>query len=198
MYLFLDSSKFIQIGILNNNFKWKELEVVQNKKGAQVIHTVIYDFLSNNGIQLDEINHIFLANGPGSYTGVRVAEGLCQILEIESTPVFTFFHYEAPYFCNVNNYTFYSEAFKDEVFVYDFRDEKIMNKLVPKSSLEESYIATQANYGLTDNIHSYPLQNVYELYKCHPEMIFKKVRERGERQPPFYYRSAENEFSPKK
>lgn len=121
-YLFLDTSAYIQIGLLSEDLTWMHHEVIQNRKGSQLIHKVIYDCLQDFNIGFKDIEAIILGNGPGSYTGIRIGEGVSQILALEGIKILSFYHYEIPRFCGVDSYKFFERAFKGEVFEYLWKD----------------------------------------------------------------------------
>lgn len=196
MYLFLDSSSFIQVGILDKEFKWLHHEVVANRKGSQVLHSIIYSSLAEQGLKISDIKNVFLANGPGSYTGIRVAEGLCQVLEIGGAKILSFYHFEVPFFCGISNYEFYSEAFKGEVFFYERNGDESKTQLIKESQFKNKDLSLDNQFSLDGEILDESLDRIYDLFSAHPKEIFTKVSQRGERHPPYYYRTLENEFTP--
>ncbi len=193
MYLFLDSSTYIQVGILRKDFSWIHHEIIKNKKGSHIIHSLIYSALKEKGFETTDIEGIFLANGPGSYTGIRVAEGLSQILEIEGVPVYSFYHFEVPRFCGLTEYDFFAEAFKGEVFHYKFAEEK-SSSLISEEDFLGIDLAQGKGFHLEGTILNRKLSSVYELFEKKSSDIFSKVFERAEHLPPYYYRTAEKEF----
>ena len=68
MYLFLDSYLYIQVGLLDDDLTWKHYELIANKRGSQILHSIIYSSLSDHNIKVKDLKGIFLANGPSSYT----------------------------------------------------------------------------------------------------------------------------------
>ncbi|MCR9204780.1 MAG: hypothetical protein NXH75_09395 [Halobacteriovoraceae bacterium] len=196
MYLFLDSSSFIQVGILNEELNWLHHEIVANKKGSQVLHSIIHNNLKDQGMKISDIKTVFLANGPGSYTGIRVAEGICQVLELSGASAFTFHHFEVPLLCGILNYDYFSEAFKGEVFIYKRRGEESDFSLIKEEDFKNRESSAEVEYALDGNILDESLDRIYDLFNSRPQEIFTKVLERKDRQPPFYYRSLEKEFRP--
>lgn len=193
MYLFLDSSTFIQVGVLNEDLTWKHHEVIRNKKGSHIIHSVIYSALKECGIKTHDLKGIFLANGPGSYTGIRVAEGLSQVLELEGIPVYSFYHFEVPSFCGLKDYEFFAEAFKGEVFSYRFDGEEEI-KLMKEEEFQSLDLLQENQFHLEGPILGKELNSLYDYFQKHSTDIFSKVLERAEHKPPYYFRSAEKEF----
>ena len=70
MYLFIDTTKDITVGLLNREFEWIEYEFFENAKGSALIHKCIYDQLERQNIGLDNIEGLVQLAGPGSYTGM--------------------------------------------------------------------------------------------------------------------------------
>lgn len=200
MHLFLDSSQFIQVGLLDADFNWVHREIIENRKGSQLIHSVVYEMMEEANAKTKEIDGIFLANGPGSYTGIRVAEGMGQVFEIEGIPVCSLYHFEVPFFCEIKNYSFFSEAFKGEVFHYRREGEKSSHQLIPKEDflllMEKKERSTLLGdcFSLEANLLGREMRGIYQLYEKQSPDIFTKAMERKEHLPPFYYRSAEKEF----
>ncbi len=195
MYLFLDSSLYIQVGLLDDDLTWKHYELIANKKGSQILHSIIYSSLSDHNIKVKDLKGIFLANGPGSYTGIRVAEGVCQILEMEGLPIYSFYHFEVPYFAAVSEYKFYAEAFKGEVFQYSFGPEQESLDLISEKNFNLLDLSESHLYHLEGELLGRQLDSLYDLYKNESVKIFSKARDRGEHLPPYYYRPEEKEFN---
>lgn len=195
MYLFLDSSLYIQVGLLSEDLTWTHHELIQNKKGSQVLHSIIHSALMKAEIKLDDLKGIFLANGPGSYTGIRVAEGVAQVLEMEGLPVFSFYHFEVPQLCGISNYEFVSEAFKGEIFCYQVKDDQESSFLIKEDEFQKKFDKDKKPYHLNGEILGLSVNKLYDLYGPHSTDIFSKVLERGKHLPPYYYRAEEKEFN---
>lgn len=193
-YLFIDTSSYIQIGLLDENFEWVHHEVIANKKGAQLIHGTLYRALNDFGLKVQDLEGILLANGPGSYTGIRIGEGVAQILALEGIKVVTLYHYEVPSFCGVSNYKFFEKAFKGEVFCYTRTGESESKDLIAESSFQSLDTSDEHLYHLIGELNEVVLNSVYTLYKKYPKQIFSQVWERGEHNGPYYFRPAEKEF----
>jgi tRNA threonylcarbamoyladenosine biosynthesis protein TsaB len=195
-YLYLDSSLFVQVGILDEGFNWIHFEVVENKKGSAVIHTILNDILKCNDVSLSNIDALILANGPGSYTGIRLSEGIAQILEIEDIEVFSFYHYEVPLLCGAQDYEFYANAFKGEVFKYIYtcdgeKFEMITSDVFKKLSFDKSNM-----YHINGELEDKYMESTSSLIKNKSQQIFSEVLRRKEHKPPYYFRTLEQEFKP--
>lgn len=193
-YLFLDTSAYIQVGLLDEDFKWVHYELIQNRKGSQLIHKVIYDTMKDFKLTFKDIKGILLANGPGSYTGIRIGEGVSQILALEGTPIYSFYHYEVPALCGVEEYTFFEKAFKGEIFEYYRKNSEFKDQLITEEKFRSSDLSDEHNYHLTGELLDQVLQSVYGLFQKYPKEIFSKVVERAEHLPPYYFRPLEKEF----
>ena len=97
-YLFLDTSQGLTVGVLNDDFTWKEYMTSEESKSSGRIHKDIDDILKKTNCLWDNLLGIIISSGPGSYTGMRVSEGLAQILELESHHIYSFYHFEVPKF----------------------------------------------------------------------------------------------------
>ena len=195
MYLFLDSSLFIQVGILDESLKWVHHEIVNNKKGSQVLHSIIYSCLEDQNIKVADLKGLFLANGPGSYTGIRVAEGIGQILELDNLPVFSFYHFEVPSFCDIEDYSFFAEAFKGEIFHFTYKQGKEDFKLIKEKDFNLLDLSNDHQFHLEGEVLGRELDRLYDLFPAHSQKIFTKVLERGKHLPPYYFRPEDKEFN---
>ena len=195
MYLFLDSSLYIQVGVLDEQLNWLHHELIPNKKGSQVLHSIIYSSLKDLDITFSNLKGLFLANGPGSYTGIRVAEGIGQILELEDLPVYSFYHFEVPGFCEIKEYSFYAEAFKGEVFNYKFKDDDEKFDLIKEKDFNLLDLSDDHQYHLDGELLGRELDRLYDLFPTQSKKIFSKVLARAKHLPPYYFRPADKEFN---
>jgi len=91
-YLFIDtSSSFLNIALISdNNILFKHIEETKNDMSSKIVD-VIDKKLKELNISINEINKIFVVNGPGSFTGVRigvtVAKVIAWALKIQVVPV---------------------------------------------------------------------------------------------------------------
>ncbi len=187
--LFLDSSHYLRLGILDKQFEWIDFREIKNKKGSSILHYELYKLLEEKGLQANCLKKIFLANGPGSYTGIRLAEGIAQIFEWQEVEIYSFYCFEIPYLAGVQSGAWYAEAFKGEVFLYEWDGIKTQSRLVAKSNFED-YAQKKENL-----YHAY---NMALLLKEYPQKIFSKIFERKRRFSPFYFRSLDKEFKAEK
>lgn len=91
-YLFIDtSSSFLNIALISdNNILFKHIEETKNDMSSKIVD-VIDKKLKELNISINEINKIFVVNGPGSFTGVRigvtVAKVIAWALKIQVVPI---------------------------------------------------------------------------------------------------------------
>ena len=195
-YLYLDSSLFVQVGILDEDFNWVHFEVVENKKGSAVIHTILHDVLKSNNISLRSISALILANGPGSYTGIRLSEGIAQILEIEDIEIFSFYHYEVPMFCGLEDYEFYANAFKGEIFKYSYKSEGEKFDMITNDVFKGMSFENNNLYHINGELEDKYMESTSSLIKNKSKVVMSEVVKRREHNPPYYFRTLEEEFKP--
>jgi len=193
-YLFLDTSAYIQVGLLNEELNWIHYELIPNRKGSQIIHKIIYESMKKCHLTFKDIKGVLLSNGPGSYTGIRIAEGISQVLSLEGIPIYSFYHYEVPAFCDVAQYHFYERAFKGEIFEYIRKGAEEDRRLITEEEFESLNFSSENFYHLTGDLLGKELLSIYELFKCKPQKILSRVLERSEHLPPYYFRPLEKEF----
>lgn len=194
-YLYLDTSFYIYLGLLNENFEWIEYKVIPDKKSSRLLHKEIFDLLSANGIKSLDISGIFLSSGPGSYTGLRLAEGVSQIFELESIPVYSFYHFEVPSFIGVQSGLFCAEAFKGEVFVYNWDNEENEDSLMKIEKFHNLDLAQDNIFHIEGEIFEYHFSSTSFLVKKHSAEIFNKVFARKKHLDTYYFRPLEKEFT---
>ena len=196
-YLYIDTSKHLVLGLLDQKFKWSDFLEVKDVKTSAHIHKDIFSMLSENKLKLNDLDAIFVVSGPGSYTGVRVAEGLAQVLEWAKIPVYSFNHFQIPEFLADESWVFVSKAFKGEFFIYEKDGKEYLNKLedftdfinISKAEKIYSHFAEDLPEGIT--------HFTSEVLKENAPDIFSKVLQEKLRSRPFYYRPLEKEFKVK-
>ena len=131
--LYVDSTSGLVIGLLDANFKWVSYNDTNEKKPSEVIHVEIYNLIKKYNLDLTAMNFFFSA-GPGSYTGMRLGEGIAQVLAWEDRNVFSFLHFEVPKIIGVKKGFWVTNAFKGQVFSYNFSHLKNTKDLIKNSS----------------------------------------------------------------
>ncbi len=201
--LFIDTSDELIVALISDDYKFLK-QVNRGKiKTSKEIHKIIYDTLTEYDLFLDSIGFIFNISGPGSYTGMRVGEGISQLLEWQSIPTYSFNHFQIPYLLGEKEGVWVSNAFKSEFFIYSWKGEENAIKLV-----HEKEIVNQLDYINKSNVNIFCKNNELGLLDIdfhetslliaeESEKLFSIVRKKRLRETPFYYRTAEKEFKVK-
>ena len=81
-FLIIDGAleKIIFFSHFNNNSYNKSFEA--SKSNNEKFSMLLFDFLSENNIKLSEINHIFVNQGPGKFSGIRTSIAVAKALSI--------------------------------------------------------------------------------------------------------------------
>ncbi|MDC1174126.1 hypothetical protein OAT67_01925 [Bacteriovoracaceae bacterium] len=194
-YLFLDTSYFVTIGLIDENFDFINYQLFENRKGSTILHKEIYLMLKENKMKIKDIDALIISSGPGSYTGMRLAEGFAQILEIDKLKVFSFYHFEVPKMIGVTEGWWCSEAFKSEIFVHRWNGEDKEQSLVKEGEFERKVDINSDNiFTHTGTLLENHFQSTNDLIKKHSKTIFKQVVDRAEHLETYYYRPLEKEF----
>lgn len=193
MYLFIDTTEKITLGLIDKNFKWIEYINEDLNSISSLIHKYIFDLLEKHSTDINKISGLIYCAGPGSYTGMRVSEGLASILHWQGLKTYTFYHYEIPWLCNIREGQWISKAFKQEFFVYNWNGEKSSYKLVKEGKFDLDPAKT--TYCKNSSFVILGLKYTDDLLKNHPEIIFEKIIRRDKIDEIFYYRALEAEFS---
>lgn len=196
--LYIDSSHFLTLGLLNESFEWVDYCEFTEKKTSGILHVELLGMLERNGLAIEDVTQLIEAAGPGSYTGMRVAEGFCQILEWQNRECRSFYHFEVPSLCDVKQGVWIAKAFKGEIFCYHFANETTQVEFIKESELPK-FAAEWKERGLSTYGHyqdDLPQAELFtsQLIKNDPVSFFTKVWARGERKGPYYFRALEQEF----
>lgn len=198
-YLFIDSTYDLTLGVLDDGLRWLSLETFTNQKASAVIQAKAHELLKIHSINPTELSGVITVNGPGFYTGLRLAEGFSDVFKFFGVKQFSFYSYEIPYWCGYTSGTWFTKAYRGEYFFYRWENAQSEKKLVSSKELageissEQFFIHSEASLDtLSTSLISNPVMT-NELLKTHPEKIFKEVL-KGRFKEPFYFRAPEDEF----
>jgi tRNA threonylcarbamoyladenosine biosynthesis protein TsaB len=193
-YLFLDTSSYLNCGILDSSFNWLDYISTDISKSSGHVHGVMDKLLGEHSLSWETLDGLIVSSGPGSYTGMRVSEGIAQILEIDNLPVYSFYHFEIISDLGMSGY-WISEAFKGEFFFYDTQSEtaRLLNleQLILELEKCENIFALDRQVRGVD----YTFQSTLDLLKENPSKVFSKITSSSRRQTPYYYRPEDVEFT---
>jgi tRNA threonylcarbamoyladenosine biosynthesis protein TsaB len=191
MYLFIDSTVNITLGILDEEFNWLEYNYIESKKSSALLHAEIERALINHNLKVNDIKGLIYMSGPGSYTGMRVSEGMAQIFKWRNFPVYSFYHFDIPNILKIEEGYFVSKAFKGELFVCNTKT--LDKQLVPTASID-SVICKKIIY--TNEIDSKILNTVStsKIIERNPNEIFSNIVANKINNQIYYYRALEDEF----
>jgi tRNA threonylcarbamoyladenosine biosynthesis protein TsaB len=108
-------------------------------------------------------------------------------------PVFSFYHFDVPRFCGIEKGYWVTNAFKGQVFIYNWDGDQTERHLVAK----ESYAIEDKKNGFrldTTDESLAGLTTTKELIKNESQKLFSYVVKESLRVPPYYFRSLEEEF----
>jgi tRNA threonylcarbamoyladenosine biosynthesis protein TsaB len=198
-YLFIDSTYDLNIGVLDKGLKWLCFEHISGVKASVVIQQKTQEFLSLHGLDPRDLNGIITVNGPGFYTGLRLAEGVADIFEFFGVKKYSFYSYEIPLWCGYTKGAWFTKAYRGEYFIYRW-DHELNSKHLYTSQEMSSLMGAESYFihsetsmdHLSSSLVTSGLKTI-ELIKSHPVEIFKQVLT-GLRRDPFYFRPPEDEF----
>ena len=192
--LYVDSTSGLVIGLLDSNFNWIEYIDTLEKKPSEVIHVEIYNLMKRHNLNLGTMNFFFSA-GPGSYTGMRLGEGIAQVLAWDSKNVFSFHHFDVPGLIGVEKGFWVTNAFKGQVFIYNWDLKKKTAEKELVDSADFKIVDADLGYTMSSDIKDFNhLKKTKDLVKNSSVLIFAKVYQDKMRQPPYYFRTLEEEF----
>lgn len=196
--LFLDTSNQVTFGLLDEDLEWLTFQILEDKKASKVLHSLIYEALTEYDLEIGELEQVFYLAGPGSYTGVRVAQGFAEVLRWQGMSTFSCRHFDVPKLLGHEKGVFVSKAFKEEAFLYKWEGENSEQKLIRESSALELIADLEAdgNSCFTSEPENFSGSiSTFELIEKSPSSLFGEMKKRGMLNDIFYYRSLEEEFS---
>lgn len=191
-YLFLDSSLYLQFGLLDEEFKWIDHILIETTKSSNILHSELHRMLEKNRTSINEVEAIFSIAGPGSYTGVRLVEGVTQILGWQGKTIYSIHHFEIPYLVGIDKGSWISEAFKGEVFEYSWDGDEKQHRLISKDELD--LLDDYDLYSHRADFLDLPTRSTSAMVFENAELIFSAMKSLEMKREPFYYRELETEF----
>lgn len=197
MYLFIDTTKDITLGLLDNDFKWLAYQFYTDSKSSAIIHKLIDDLMIKFQTSIDNIEGVIQVAGPGSYTGMRVSEGILQVFSWQKIKTYSFYHFDVPAYLNEESGLWLGNAFKGEVFVYSWWGSKHHFELIKNSDLDglmlkNTHLPKYRSFDL-ENSNVECLLTSKMIYE-QPQKIFSKVVSDKILKPIYYYRTIEQEY----
>ena len=192
--LYVDSTSGLVVGLLNSKYEWIEYKDTDEKKPSEVIHLEIYNLIKKYNLNTRDINFIF-SSGPGSYTGMRLGEGIAQILALDEMNVYSFHHFNVPLYMGIEKGFWVMNAFKQQIFLFSW--DTISNTFEKTLVNNDDFkiIDSQLGYSLENSTSEFSnLKSTKNLLKDNPMKIFSHVVQNQLREPPFYFRTLEEEF----
>ena len=190
--LFVDTTLGLDIGLLDSDYTWVEYMSLDEKKPSEIIHHEIYNLLTKYDLRLEDMQ-CFISSGPGSYTGMRLSEGFAQVFELYKIPVYSFYHFDVPKLSGIEKGFWATNAFKGQVFLYNWQGDKDEQRLINKDSFEREVEKSGFTLDTSDILFS-GLISTKIMIHSEAHLIFSKIKKEKLRMPPFYFRSLDEEF----
>ncbi len=184
--LYLDTCEKLIVGLIDSQLEFFDIYEDDVKKSATKIHGVLFDLFKKHNLEPKDIEQIFLASGPGSYTGIRLSEGITQVFDWLNHKSFSFYHFKVPQILGVKEGKWFSSAFKGEYFLYEWEGDSYKDSLI-----EEAEFKREDNfYTHFSNDH----QSTHKLILENSKLFFTYLIKNNCRSKPFYYRPLDKEF----
>jgi tRNA threonylcarbamoyladenosine biosynthesis protein TsaB len=196
-YLFVDSTYELALGVLDEEFNWLSFERVTGQKASQVIQQKAFQLLLRHNLKPEKLLGIITANGPGFYTGLRLAEGFSDVFSFFGVKQFSFYSYEIPLWCGFESGTWFTKAYRGEYFFYRWKSTENSRELIATIDLRidksQHFIHSPASLDkLSSELIENPIHTL-DLLQINPKKIFSHVIA-GLKREPFYFRAPEDEF----
>lgn len=198
-YLFIDSTYDLTLGVLDEELNWMSFETEVGQKASAIIQKKAYELIKRHGLRWESLSGVITVNGPGFYTGLRLAEGFSDVFSFFRVKQFSFYSYEIPYWCGFSKGTWFTKAYRGEYFFYEWSLDDSSTALktlkeLPEAITEDQYFIH--SIGSLDDVSSNLINNPFktrDLLQLHPKKIFPHVV-KGLQREPFYFRAPEDEF----
>jgi tRNA threonylcarbamoyladenosine biosynthesis protein TsaB len=198
-YLFIDSTYELTLGVLDDDFKWLSFEKLTGHKASAIIQKKSHELLEQHKIAAQDLTGIIIVNGPGFYTGLRLAEGFADVFNFFGVPQFSLYSYEVPLWCGFESGTWFTKAYRGEYFFHHWSSTKSTQELLSAKEIEEAlkdkklFIHSEASLDKLGLEFVKEYISTHELLCNNPDKIFPHVI-KGQKKEAFYFRAPEDEF----
>lgn len=190
--LYLDACDGLKVGLLDEQLNWEKFLDFPIKKASNTLFIETEKLLSENNIELSQLEQIFLCLGPGSYTGIRLLQGMKDLYQNQGLKVFSFYNFEIPYLNGIQEGVYVTSAYKQEIYQYKWHGEEHFQDLIEAGRFVVEN--TGDIYGMQDQFHENALCNVYTMLRNNPKKVLERVLEKKLSRQAFYFRPLEKEF----
>ena len=197
MYVYIDTTENFVLGLLNSKFEWLEYFENDKTKISAAIHHHINEFLDKYSCDVKDISGLIYPAGPGSYTGMRVAEGISQIFNWQNIPSFSFYHFEVPSLLGITKGKWLAKAFKGEVFEYSWSEDcskKSLKKIDGYSVCSDGEYFSRSETMIPGD-SKLKLKFTKNMIRDRSTEVFKVIVEENYKNKLYYFRELEDEFS---
>ncbi len=198
-YLFIDSTYDLTIGLLSDDLDWLELEHHAGQKASMVIQSRSLELINKNNLKPQDLTGIITVNGPGFYTGLRLAEGFSDVFHFFGIRQYSLYSYEIPYWCGYDQGVWFTKAYRGEYFLHKWSETQCSQYLINASQIkdyirnEQFFVHSLVSLDATSTpLIENPIHSS-SLLKKYPKKIFEKALITQKREP-FYFRPPEDEF----
>lgn len=197
--LYIDTTSHLDIGLLDSKLNWLGRREFKEKRNSSHLHLMIYELLNENELSLAEIQDVYALAGPGSYTGIRLAKSIYDILSWQNINVFTFYHFEIPAVLGIKSGVWVCPAFKMEYFIYCWDSNKQTKQLVSREDFHRILADIDAkeiytNFDFDSGLET-KLIKTADLIQSNTSKIFSSFKKEKMQRESFYFRSLEQEFT---
>lgn len=200
-YLFIDSTYELSLGVLDDGLSWLAFESHGGgQKASAIIQARSYELLSKFNLNPKELSGIVIVNGPGFYTGLRLAEGFADVFTFFGVKQFSLYSYEIPLWCGHQSGTWFTKAYRGEYYYYHWDRAESNQELLTTKEIksgfkgQQIFIHSQASLdSISTALISQPIETT-DLLKKHPKEIFEQVIKNSLKRESFYFRAPEDEF----
>ncbi|MEI8346970.1 MAG: hypothetical protein WCG27_05860 [Pseudomonadota bacterium] len=206
-YLYLDTTDHLIVGLLTDDYSWCEFNETPDTKTSHLMYPLIVEILKRHKLEPQELSGLIHVSGPGSYTGMRLSEGMAQIFSWQGIPCRSFYHFEIPQLLAEKEGCWVAKAYKGEYFLcywgpeeVDNREElidreKLISKLIElKNNNIPVYTHFLSSLNLDKNGPEFFIQETGTMLKNKSKEIFAQMETDWPRHRPFYFRVLEQEF----
>lgn len=199
-YLFLDSTYDLSLGLLDSRWNWLAFDSYSGQKASAIIQLKSYKMMLDHNVRPIDLAGVITVNGPGFYTGLRLAEGFSDVFNFFGVKQFSLYSYQIPNWCGYQAGSWFTKAYRGEYFIYRWNKNKVTKDLISVKDLDKKLLSTESYFihseSSLDKWSSPIIKNpisTLDLIKKYPAQIMSEAMN-SEKKELFYFRAPEDEF----